>query len=126
MSNTNKNILELRFGRNIQGVRMCPDTWQLFQDEAIDLLKQFAIDAEADTYWTEIHTGKGEWINDIGVKESEESAVATLYWTEHGLHDSDERVEDAFASLEDAVVQLAYEYSQDAIAVVRGQSKLVS
>lgn len=126
MSNT-YNLTELRIGRNINGTPMSAESWEKFQAIAEELLQEFGIDSEADTYWTEIHTGTGTWTDGDGIAQTEDSAVVTLYWTEHGLHDGDARVEAAYTTLEVEVAKLAGFFRQDAIAVVReGRSILVS
>jgi hypothetical protein len=119
------NTTELRIGRNINGTPMRSKDWKQFQADALAVLEQFAQDIEADESWTEVHFGTGTWTNAAGVTESEDSAVVTLYWSEHGLLSAD-RTQFELDQLESAVAKLADRYLQDAVALVHGRSNLVA
>lgn len=111
---TTYNLTELRFGRNIKGTPMDLDRWEQFRSDAVEALQTFGESVEADEFWVEVHHGIGTF---EGVVES--SAVATLYWSEHGLHDGEEAwVADALAELVEAANALADTYEQDLVAVI--------
>ena len=112
---TTYNLTEVRIGRNIKNEPMAKGRWVRFQDDIVASLRFFAGTVEADEFWTEVHHGSGTW---DGVEE--ESAVVTLYWSEHGLNDADALVRIALADLENDASIFATRYEQDAIAVVHG------
>jgi hypothetical protein len=104
-------ITELRFGRNIKGVPMDGATWRKFQKFArrdLETVGQHSGDAS----WVEVHTGTGTWVNEDGVRESEESAVATLYVKNGALTAGDIEL------LKRSAATLALAFRQDAVAVV--------
>jgi hypothetical protein len=114
------NITELRLGRNVGTQSMGLTRWSEFQADAIAALEFFAGTLEADEYWTEVHIGTGTYTDESGVTVVEESAVVTLYWSEHGLNDVDALARIALDGLENDAAIYATRYNQDAIAVVHG------
>lgn len=133
MSNTVK-LTELRIGRNYNnnpcvvegdGTTMSDQAWDRFKADAREALEVFAFYIKADSYWTETHTGIGTWTDKDGVEHTEESAVVTLYWTEHGLNlPSVTRF--SYKRLYNRAATLALVFNQDAVAVIRdGRSILV-
>ena len=108
-------ITELRIGRNINGTPMDEIQWVTFIHKAACLLGQYG--EEGSTI--ENHRGTGSWENEDGTVETEDSAVVTLYGT---------TPLDSFlrTTLKRDVAWLAEDYGQQAIAVVYGESVLVS
>ena len=120
-------LVEFRFGRNINGTPMSLDRWAQFQAEARAILDGVATGLQAGSLeplkqWTEVHTGTGTWVNEDGTVESEDSAVVTLYTNASTLCTFTLR-----DTLVDFAAELATDYEQDAVAVVyAGESTLVS
>ena len=127
-------LTELRIGRNHNkgpfemegdGTTMGDQKWESFKADAREALEAFAFYIEADSFWIETHTGIGTWTDKDGVDHTEESAVVTLYWTEHGLN-GPSRTRYAYRKLYDRAATLALVFNQDAVAVIRdGRSILV-
>lgn len=118
-------LIEFRFGRNINGTPMPLDRWTQFQAEARAILDGVATGLQAGLepfkQWTEVHTGTGTWTNEDGSIESEDSAVVTLYTSASTLYTFTLR-----DTLIDFAAELAADYEQDAVAlVVDGESTLV-
>jgi len=113
MSNSrNIELVEVRFGRNIDGAPMSAEEWAKFQAFALDPLTLEAarirgLDDDARA-WVEIHTGTGTWVGDDGIPQSEESAVATLFTNRGAM------LGDTFRTAEAA----AYIWGQEVVAVV--------
>ena len=113
-------LIEIRIGRNIGDTPMTNKDWDRFQADAVAALEFFAQTVEADESWTEVHIGTGTYTDESGVTVVEESAVVTLYWSEHGLNNVEALTALALLQLNYDAFVLATEHQQDAVAVVAG------
>jgi len=117
MANTTQ-YAQLNIGRGVgnDGVTMAADVWERFVGACVDALAYAARDPYAGITRTEmagrveVHHGSGVW---QGVRE--DSAHVSLF-SEHGIDTG---------KLRDSVAELAYDYGQDAIALIVG-SELIT